>query len=349
MKNKKNILIHAAMALVAFVAVAMGSCKKEQESQSSDNRNVIQNASGAEAAVARITDFKKQVDLRKDHPDTKSTTTVSLGEAVADIVELFNAIYSQPENFYVRKVANRFSIGLPLTADGEVLMDDVVAAYEQTIMLARQAYLNDGIVTDKGYVGLILQLGDFTDDVAELLFTSISGQAGEPVSPNARSIDPFGEDDDWKYKAPLGKCDEPGSDSGADKQIELMISSDCYGWAIDPLTGQRYYYYDYQHRNYLGHLHPDTLYFNLNINDPCIVHQRMNELYYSELQFMKVYGPQATGLSLTGINRFYLWNFSIKGNEDQYSDGYLSHNIEATYARRTLDWPIGVEPGDLTD
>jgi len=348
MKNRKLILILAAMTMIAFVAVAMGSCKKEQESQSSDNGNVIQNASGAEAAIARITDFKKQVDLRKDHPDTKSTTTVSLGDAVADIVELFNAVYAQPENFYVRKVANRFSIGLPLTADGEVLMDDVVAAYEQTIMLARQAYLNDGIVTDKGYVGLILQLGDFTDDVAELLFTSISGQAGEPVSPNARSIDPFGEDDDWKYKAPLGKCDgTPGS--GADEQIESMISSDCYDQGIDPLTGQRYYYYDYQNRFYCGCDHPDTIYYNPNINDKCIMHQQMNALYYSEKQYMKVYGPQATGLPLTGINRFHLWYFSIKGNDDEYNDNFLSHNITATYARRTLDWPIDVEPGDLTD
>lgn len=339
----------AAMIIVATVATFLIGCKKEQDAKLSNNGQIEQKDKSAEAAIARITDFKKQVDVRKSQPGMKSAETVSINEAVADIVELFNAVYAQPENFYVQTVRNSFTINLPLTSEGQVLVDNVVTAYNQAIVLARQAYINDGISDNKGYVGLTVLLGNITDTTAELVFFSTSGQSGDYSTPSQGPNGPFDDDDDWKYKKNMGLCDgTPGS--GADEQIEMMIKSICYDWGRDPVTGQRYYYYDYQHLEFLGHEHPDTLYFNPNIYDePCIEDEQMNSLYYSEMGFVKYYGPAQEGLPMTGSNRYYLRNFTIWGNEAPVYEGFYSHNISADYARRTLNWPVVIEPGNLLD
>ena len=348
MKRFSKTLV-AAMIVAATSAAIMVGCKKEQDAKLADNGQIEQSDKSAEAAIARITDFKKQVDVRKAQPGMKSAETMSISDAVDDIVELFNAVYAQPENFYVQSVRNSFTINLPLTSEGKVLVDDVVSAYNQSIVSARQAYINDGISDNKGYVGLIAQLGNITDTTAELVFFSTSGQSGDCTTPPQNSNGPFGVDDDWKYKEPLGKCEGLSVPSGADKQIELMINSICYDWGRDPVTGQRYYYYGYEHRDFYGHNHPDTLYFNPNIDDLCIEDDQMNSLYYSEMGFVKYYGPVQQGLPMTGSNRYYLRHFTIQGNEDEVADGFLEHIISADYAHRTLDWPIVIEPGDLLD
>lgn len=348
MKRFTKTLV-AVMIIAATGTAMMVGCKKEQDAKLADNGQIEQSDKSAEAAIARITDFKKQVDVRKAQPGMKSAETVSISDAVDDIVELFNAVYAQPENFYVQSVRNSFTINLPLTTDGKVLVDDVVSAYNQAIVSARQAYINDGISDNKGYVGLIAQLGNITDTTAELVFFSTSGQSGDYSTPPQNPNGPFGVDDDWKYKKPLGKCEGLSVPSGADKQIELMINSLCYDWGRDPVTGQRYYYYGYEHRDFYGHDHPDTLYFNPNIDDLCIEDDQMNSLYYSEMGFVKYYGPVQQGLPMTGSNRYYLRHFTIQGNENEVVDGFLEHIISADYAHRTLNWPIVVEPGDLLD
>lgn len=351
MKKFSKTLVAAIIIVVTAAAFIVG-CKKEQDVKLADNRQIEQSDKSAEAAIARITDFKKQVDTRKAQPGMKSAETMSISDAVDNIVELFNAVYAQPENFYVKTVRNSFTINLPLTSKGKVLVDDVVSAYNQAIVLARQAYINDGIFDRKGYVGLIIQLGDITDETATLVFFSTSGQSGDCIAPPQDPNGPFNEDDDWMYRKPLGKCDGPSLPSGADEQIELMIKSLCYNWGLDPVTGRRYYYYDYQHRDFWGHEHPDTLYFNPNVEDPCIEDDQMNSLYYSEMGFVKYLGPVQAGLQMTGSNRYYLMNFTIQGHHDEsdHDHGeFLEHNIFADYARRTLDWPLVIEHGDLLD
>ena len=235
MKRFPKTLV-AAMIIAATGAAIMVGCKKEQDAKLADNGQIEQSDKSAEAAIARITDFKKQVDVRKAQPGMKSAETMSISDAVDDIVELFNAVYAQPENFYVQSVRNNFTINLPLTSEGKVLVDNVVSAYNQAIVSARQAYINDGISDNKGYVGLIAQLGNITDTTAELVFFSTSGQSGDYSTPPQNPNGPFGVDDDWKYMKPLGKCEGLSVASGADEQIELMIKSLCYDWGRDPVT-----------------------------------------------------------------------------------------------------------------
>lgn len=344
----------SALIIVATAAAFMVGCKKEQDAWLTDNGQIEQNDKSAEAAIARIIDFKKQVDVREAHPGMKSADTVSISEAAADIVELFNAMYAQPENFYVQMVRNSFTITLPLTSAGKVLVDDVVSAYNQAIVQARQAYINDGISEDKGYVGLTVQLGNITNDTAELVFFSTSGQSGDCATPSTSPNGPFDEDDDWMYKAPMGKCDGTCIGLGADTVLRQMIASVCYDWGRDPVTGQLYYYYDDTIVEFEGSLYQDSLFYRFyqpGITDLCIQDNEMNSLFYRTKRFLEYTGPARIGLPMTGSNRYYLkMDFSIKGNDDYVSNGYLSHNvIHAHYARRTL-YPSGtIKPGNLMD
>lgn len=351
MKRFSKTLV-AALIIVATTAAFMVGCKKEQDTRLTDNGQIEQNDKRAEAAIARITDFKKQVDIRKTYPGMKSADTVSISEAAADIVELFNAVYAQPEYFYVQMVRNSFTITLPLTSEGKVLVDDVVSTYNQAIVLARQAYINDGISEDKGYVGLTVQLGNITNETADLVFFSTSGQSGDCATPSTSPNGPFEES--WMYKAPLGQCEDPTNSSGADEQIEFMIKSICYDWGRDPVTGQLYYYYDDTIVEFEGRYYQDSLFYRFyqpGITDLCIQVDEMNSLFYRTKRFLEYTGPARIGLTMTGSNRYYLkMDFTIEGNDDNVSDGYLSHNvIHAHYARRTL-YPSGtIKPGNLMD
>lgn len=348
-KNSKALV--ATMIIVATVTAFLIGCKKEQDAKLSDNGQIEQNDKSAEAAIARISDFKKQVDVRKAQPGMKSAETVNINEAVADIVELFNAVYAQPENFYVQMVRNSFTINLPLTSEGKVLVDDVVSIYNQAIVRARQAYINDGINDDKGYVGLTVQLGNITDDTAELVFFSTSGQSGDCATPSTGPNGPYDDDDDWMYKAPMGKCDGTCIGLGADTILRQTIASICYDWGRDPVTGQRYYYYDYHEYDFDGCDYPDWLFYREDINNRCINDDEMNSLFYSIKQFLEFVGPDDMGLPMSGHNRYYLrMYYSIKGNPDPINDGFLSHNIKhAQYARRTLYPSETIEPGNLLD
>lgn len=339
----------AALVVAATGAVIMVGCKKEQDAKLADNGQIEQSDKSAEAAIARITDFKKQVDVRKAQPGMKSAETMSISDAVDDIVELFNAVYAQPENFYVQMVRNSFIINLPLTTDGKVFVDDVVSAYNQTIVSARQAYINDGIDDDKGYVGLTVQLGNITETTAELVFFSTSGQSGDCTTPPQGPNGPFDEDDDWLFMAPLGKCDGTQQGSGADKQIELMIYSICYDWGRDPVTGQLYYYYDDTVFEFHGNEYPQYLFYRDDITDKCIEDDEMNSLFYSTKHFLEYDGPSSKGLPVTGSNRYHLrYDYFIEGNPTYPIDDYLMHNIHhAHYARRTLYPSVTIEHDDL--
>lgn len=58
MKRFSKTLV-AAMIVAAVGAVIIVGCKKEQDAKLADNGQIEQSGKSAEAAIARITDFKK--------------------------------------------------------------------------------------------------------------------------------------------------------------------------------------------------------------------------------------------------------------------------------------------------
>ncbi len=105
--------------------------------------------------MRRILDFKKQVDARKANPGMKSGETLTLEEAMNNIVDLFNVTYTEPMECYTSTENQKFSIRVPLAADGEILVGEVVAAYEQAVEEAREVY-HASTFANKGYRRLMV-------------------------------------------------------------------------------------------------------------------------------------------------------------------------------------------------
>ena len=136
--------------IATFVGVMLTSCKKEKETVMSEKVQTEINDPQNDAIVNRILDFKKKVEERKANPGTKSGETMTLEEAMNNVVDLFNATYTEPTAYYRATEHHQFSVNVPLTVDGEVLVDDVVEAYEQAVAEAREVYHSSSLA-NKGY------------------------------------------------------------------------------------------------------------------------------------------------------------------------------------------------------
>ena len=75
MKRSRFFITGALLLVVAVAAVAIVSCRKEAEGPLVDKGQIVRNDLDAKAAIARITGFKRQVDLRKSEPGLRSMET----------------------------------------------------------------------------------------------------------------------------------------------------------------------------------------------------------------------------------------------------------------------------------
>lgn len=150
MKKVLNVII-----IVIMLGIVPASCKKEQETVSNEKGQTEAGNPQNDAELDRILDFKKKVDERELNPDTRSAETVTLDKAMNNIVDLFNVIYTEPMAYYTATESHQFSISVPLTVDGKVLVDDVVAVYEQAVAEAREVYHTSSLA-NKGYRRLMV-------------------------------------------------------------------------------------------------------------------------------------------------------------------------------------------------
>ena len=168
----KKSFFYAICVMVLATMVAVVSCKKEKEPQV--EAEVPQADAQMQAEIDRIVGFKKQVETRKANPGMKSAETMTLDEAMNNIVDLFNVTYTEPMAYYTESERHEFTLSVALTADGKVLLDDVVAAYEQALANAREAYHGSNL-PDKAYQFLTVTCTPQRDGTAELKF---DGQYG---------------------------------------------------------------------------------------------------------------------------------------------------------------------------
>ena len=150
---KKTLFCVAMVAVI--VGVLITSCKKEKETILNENGQSEMNNPQNNAVVSRILGFKKQVEARKANPGMKSGETLSLEDAMNNVVDLFNVTYTEPVAYYTQSEGYDFTVNVPLTADGMVRIDDAVAAYEQAVTAAREAY-HASSLTDKAYKRLMV-------------------------------------------------------------------------------------------------------------------------------------------------------------------------------------------------
>lgn len=329
----KKALFKVAM-IATVVGVLVASCKKEQETVSIDKGKTEINDPQNDAIVNRILDFKKKVNERKMNPGMKSGETMTLKEAMDNVTDLFNVTFTEPTAYYTAMESHQFSINVPLTVDGEVLVDDVVAAYEQAVAEAREVYHTSSL-PNKGYRRLMATFDMQRDGGVGMNFNGQFGSKTDHPHPPTPHIDgPFTIGDDWHYKDGMGSCDgiHPG---GADKALEDTIMEIVRAdWPKDPTNCRGFYtgFTTCEFSPLTGHT---GVFYSADPDDTCIGWQFMNDYLNGEKRNIYQVVPQVgTNLNYNYMlqYRYYVTNVMIEGRGDEES-GPIYHWTEVEYAR----------------
>ena len=317
----------------AVVSAAVISCNKEKETdlKTPQQLSVCQQNT---AEVERILDFKRQVEERKTNPGMKSAEAMTLEDAMNNIVDLFNVTYTEPSACYTESEHHGFTVNVALTADGKVLLDDVVAAYEQALANAREAY-HASLLPDKAYQRLIVTYVPQRDGSIDLEFDGKYGTRTDQPQPEPVYNGPFREGDDWKYMDGMGRCDTL-CDSGADKELQKVIMDKVIAdRPVDP-NGCRGFYTNFREKLYSEPLYSGVFY-RTDVENTCIGWQEMNSCFNGETRNIYHVIPQELNINLHGNEmqpyRDYVYDVEIEGKEYWAPTRCIRHNTLVIYAR----------------
>lgn len=185
--------------LAAFVALAtMGlvSCQKENTDTKTDTEQTHKD----NATVARILDFKEQVEHYNGPTGTRDASYVSVEDAVWNLEALFNYTYAYPELCYSRTVSADTVMYLPLCSNDSVLMSDLASFYGD-IFGAVNALYQSVELTDKQFILLNVEAGDNLLNQMEIILEAVQGSVDESRLPNG---DPFLPGEWWYYGGNMG-------------------------------------------------------------------------------------------------------------------------------------------------
>lgn len=331
---KKTLFCVAMVAVI--VGVLITSCKKEKETILNENGQSEMNNPQNNAVVSRILGFKKQVEARKANPGMKSGETLSLEDAMNNVVDLFNVTYTEPVAYYTQSEGYDFTVNVPLTADGMVRIDEAVAAYEQAVTAAREAY-HASSLTDKAYKRLMVTCELQRDGSVAFHFDGQYGTKGEqPPTPQPHIDGPFGPDDNWRCGGRYqGKCDDPTVPGSADEklteQLYLKISGElpavpegCRATFVGNME------YIFSGPEYQG------IYYTEDLDNTCISWMCLNDYYAGEINNIYRVVPERNGFSLTALytfGRYYVVSASVVCEEQQSSPLCIKHATTVRYGR----------------
>lgn len=321
--KRKSYLSIMTLA-IASVAVIMFACKKENEPQADNGKTTELAIPQDNEALARLMQFRKQEQLYRENPAMKSGETLTIDEAMLNIADLFNATYTEPEEYYSETMQHEFSLTLDLRGDNTVLLTDVLSAYEQAVAIAREAYVASGL-SEKGYISLLVDAGEIQGGKLQLNFSGHFGKKG--IAPNNVIFE-----DAWGYSAQWapGKCEyDPSSmDSGADKELQRFLGYEKACRAPATPTDCRNVYLEKQVICFRGNnIDFPGIFYRPDDSETCIEADEMNELYAAELNCIFNIGirvidptpPQQQNY------RFYVTNIVIEGKPDEM-EGITHYN-----------------------
>ena len=342
MKKLTTLLIAVALVL------GLGQCKKNEIAK---NDNGVSSVTAMQQGpdIERILNFNKAVQAHRQNPDLRTREMIDIEEAADNIADLFNATYTEPTAYYTVAESHQFSINVPLTVDGEVLVDDVVAAYEQAVAEAREVYHTTSLA-NKGYRRLMVTFDMQRDGEVSLDFDGQYGsKTDHPQLPTPHIDGPFTVGDDWHYKDGMGSCDglHPG---GADKVLQDTIMEEVRSlWPADP-NGCRGFYTGFTTRKFSPLTGHTGIFYSIDPNDTCIEWQYMNDYLAGEIRNIFQVVPQENGINLSGNTiqqyRYFVTNVVIEGLEDEESFP-IYHQTEVEYARYNYIENGIIERGEL--
>lgn len=317
----KNYLFKTA-TLCLSVAI-LGACSKDETTATHLNAGT---SSPANNPIEQLRTFKKQIESVKANPEAKSDETITLSEALWDIENTFNLDYSDAEQYYGQINNHEFTLTLPTNENQEVLVYDAVNLYSDVIAQAREALASD-LFENKGVISLTIKETEDVKGAMRITFSSKTGERGNYIPPTPHVLGPFGEDDNWMFAAPLGKCDDPDIPSGADEQLQEHLFAELIEPYTDAGSGYRNIYINRVHFMFDGTNYPN-IYFATDTDDTCIDHLYLNDYYYAEKTIITRTIPEY--YHLEGYNPI---SIEIEGRVLTFPDA-LTHYNEIEYGIR---------------
>ena len=201
--------LFAAIMIVATTAAFLIGCKKDDSTTTAADTPTANELARGEATLAKIMNFKQQVEYYRAYPNVKDGATMSIDEAVWNIEALFNLTYSYPELSYGRTVTADTVLFLPLQADNSVLLTDLSVFYGQMYEAVSAIYHSVNL-DSKQFLILDVEEGIPSGDRLPVTLHSVQGTVKgippTPPSPPSPWMGPFEEG--WYYGENLG--DEEG-------------------------------------------------------------------------------------------------------------------------------------------
>lgn len=319
------------------IVLTMASCNKEQT-----NTELAQ----GEATLARIMDFKQQVDYYKANPAIKDGETMTLDEAIWNIEALFNLTYAYPELSYGHTVTADTVLYLPVGAGNTVLLTDLTVFYGQMYDVVRGIY-QDIELDNKQFLILDVEAGALNGGQQAIKLHSVQGSVkGAQPEPEIPQIwEPFEEGPDWYYGDDRGRRDGSFySEMDAADTLSNMLNATLVQKAPDGFT---YFYHETTMREllegdkieYSNNTYPNYgSYCEFYIENPTtddywLCTNQLNFHYFGEKKLVKYILPYY-GINPVPSNH-YLCNVIVKEESDR-TTSMICHHTQATYGRREL-------------
>lgn len=347
----KQVLLFACMLLV------MVSCRKDEET--SPNENKLETANNP--IVESIIKFDKQVKDYQNNTATRSSETFTLEEAKDNIVNLFNAIYSEPMERYSQLVTDEFSITLVIDDNGMVSSDEAARVYLQMVEKARKGYKASNL-SNKSYKYILVDEVNLTrGDSVTIDLKGRFGTKGDSLGHYHSG--PFGEGDDWHYADGMGSCDGT-HDGGADIVLRDSIRARYESELPTDSANYRIVYVNIEDHTFDGthESYGEYVFYREDVTETCISWQEMNELFSGLCHVIYELIPDDNNFILkvtldshdfpentVYTGNYYITNLDICGRQQyRVNTPYITHEITVDYANymTVLDDVIGQQPLD---
>lgn len=312
----------ATLLIAVAIMLGLSQCKRNSVDVVSQNGTTSESIVNGNDAVKRIVDFKKMLSYYKSNPGIKDGETMSLSEAISDIENTFNATYSYSEDMYSESMDHEFILNLNVDSDGNVLLTDLAALYEQIVSSARNAYANDGF-ENKIFISLLADVIAVNNNIAVIKIKAKTGERTNYNPPVPHIDGPFRPGDDYKYD--YGTCDNPNVGHGASYYLEQELKKLIVTDIAEPKDGYRSIYINRYQVDFEGDRYPG-LFYRTNVNDVCITADYMNDYWNAEKRtiFVTIPGePTFQGGQVLGITI-----------EPVTTQDYITHRTYVVYADR---------------
>lgn len=335
---RKNIFIALAALMTLAVSCKKNNIEKTDNAGTDPNPAVVLEQS---PDITRIIKFNNDVKLRRENPDLKTREVITLDEAKDNIADLFNAVYGEPTEYYGETEHAEFSVTLPVDADGNVLLDDAAAAYEEAVELARESY-HASTLENKGYICMSATVEQQRGGTAEVKLNGVFGKKTEAPTQISTYFDPG---QTWPYRAGEinGYC-IPTQFDGADMLLEIAMDSLLNIKIPNAPDGYRTIIYRGIAQSFSGANYKRNLFYRERDNSyyTCISGDSLNYFLDSSINIVTAIIPESLGIPLMrggdpyiNIPKIYkIVALTVEGKDYEQTNNnprYITHSYKVTY------------------